>query len=85
MSYSAEDVKQLRAEDRAFRAAKRKSGAERLIKEGILFDCHNDGAHLIIYRQGYTIDYWPGTSRWSIRGGAKKFGLEALVKHIKGE
>ena len=85
MSYSAEDFKLLRAESRVLRAIKRKSGPERLVKEGIPFDSNNDGAHLVVHRQGYTIDYWPGTDRWNIRGGAKKFGLEALVKYVKGE
>lgn len=85
MGDAAEDFRLLRLESKRSRAVKREYGPKRLTEEGIPFDSHNDGAHLILYRQGHAIDYWPGTGRWNIRGGAKRFGLEALVKHVKGE
>jgi hypothetical protein len=65
------------------RAAKRKAGARALSDAGILFESKNDGAHLIIHARPLTIDYWPGTDLWIVRGNPiKHYGFRGLMKEL---
>jgi hypothetical protein len=65
--------------------------APKLLKDaGIDFSEHNLGAHIVVFGKGETIDFWPGTGRWTVRGAGEaykrtKFGIFKLIKHMKGE
>lgn len=44
-----------------------KRGPEILREHGISFTSHNDGAHLIVITDDYTVDFWPSTGKWIFR------------------
>lgn len=72
------------------RAEHRDRAPKLLRAAGISFTEHNLGAHLIVTHQGKTIDFWPGTGRWTIHGdkpayARTKFGVFNLIKYLKGE
>jgi len=76
------DVRAARAEKRA----KNREQSTRLLGERkIVFQSFNGGAHLIIEHRDLTVDYWPGTGRWHVRGGTKGFGVKKLLKRLNEE
>ena len=85
MSDFVEDMKALDAMRREHKASLREQAPEELRRAGILFEVKNLGAHLIVEgRYGY-IDFWPGTGKWSVRGGKKGFGTANLINLVNGE
>jgi hypothetical protein len=71
------DVKAARQEKRA---DNRKSSAEMLAEAGIKSETKNGGAHLIVSAIGKTIDFWPGTGLWMVRGQPKRsYGFRGLI------
>lgn len=71
------DVKAAR---QAKRASNRQTSAQILQAKGIAFEARNDGAHLIVQALGRTIDFWPGTGLWMVRGQPKRYyGVRRLV------
>lgn len=76
------------------RANNRSSSPKVLRDNGIEFSEHNGGAHLVVYGKAVTVDFWPGTGRWTVRNKRlddvlKKaktgFGVFNLIKLLKGE
>jgi hypothetical protein len=61
---SGEDWAALKKEGKRRRANNRKRCPDRLTQANIRFDTRNEGAHLIVYADSGTIDYWPGTGLW---------------------
>jgi hypothetical protein len=54
------------------RAGKRGDADRLLTAAGVKFEWSNGGAHLIVHApDGRVIDFWPGTSKWTIRGEAE--------------
>lgn len=63
------------------RASNRERSAALLQFNGIPFESKNGGAHLIVYSQKATYDFWPGTGLWQERGStATGRGVRSLVK-----
>lgn len=56
-----------------------------LLNQKIPFTSHNNGAHLIVEGPEGYIDFWPGTGRWNNRKGIAEFGLQTLLKYLKGD
>lgn len=51
------------------RAGKRGEADRLLTAAGVKFEWRNGGAHLIVHApDGRVVDFWPGTSKWTIRG-----------------
>lgn len=46
------------------RAHNRTASADILIKVGVAFSSNNDGVHLIVHRDKWIVDFWPGTGLW---------------------
>jgi hypothetical protein len=69
------------------RASTRATSAAFLDREGIAYDARNYGAHLILQApKSGTIDFWPGTGRWTVRAsGKEKRGVCKLVNLFKRE
>lgn len=68
------------------RESNRANSAKTLQTFGIPFTTHNYGAHLIIKCAEQTIDFWPGTGKWIIRGGPDgKRGVMKLVKYYQAQ
>lgn len=63
------DVKAARQEKRA---DNRTASADLLRQAGIQFQAKNGGAHLVVTALGKTIDFWPGTGLWIVRGQQKR-------------
>lgn len=53
------------------RANNRDSSAKLLEERGISFVSRNSGAHLIVEHGGVTVDFWPGTGKFTQRGVTK--------------
>jgi len=60
------------------RAGNRDNSAAILSHAGIKFDSRNGGAHLVVYHNGFTFDFWPGTGKWCQRGAADYAGINAV-------
>ena len=65
----------------AKRADNRSSSAELLRKAGISFEVKNIDAHLIVKLPRATIDFWPGTGLWMVRGQpTRRYGVRGLIQ-----
>jgi hypothetical protein len=76
------------AEFRAFKQEKRRSNLANSTKlleaAGVAFTSHNEGIHLVIQKDAETIDYWPSTGLWWIRGTRnKRRGVQRLIAYMK--
>lgn len=57
-----------------------------LVRAGIAFESHNNDIHLVVKKGDETIDYWPSTGLWWIRGSRnKRRGMDKLIRHMKGK
>jgi len=65
------------------RQQNREQSTDILIKRGVTFEAKNFGRHLIITRDGRTVDFWPGTGLWIFREGKKGRGVFNLLKEIE--
>lgn len=66
------------------RAGNRESSADLLRKAGLSFVDKNLGAHLIVSGKGHTIDFWPGTGLWIMRGSTQRhYGVRKLIALLK--
>lgn len=72
----------IRAARQEKRADNRAQSAELLRKAGVAFEAKNGGAHLIVTALGKTIDFWPGTGLWIVRGQSRqRRGVKRLIDH----
>lgn len=77
------DVRKAKQEKRA---SNRKGSAGILKEAGHTFTSHNSGAHLVVQANGHTVDFWPGTGRWTTRGfrfTLQGRGVRNLLQHLK--
>jgi hypothetical protein len=70
----------LKGESQKRRAGNRESSAKILADDGIKFESKNLGAHLIVRGELVTVDFWPGTGKWIVRGGKTGRGVFNLLK-----
>lgn len=72
------DVNDARKEKRA---GNRANSAEMLRAAEIEFETKNGGAHLIVKARARTVDFWPGTGLWIVRGQAgSRYGVRGLIQ-----
>ena len=68
------------------RAGNRESSADMLRQAGIAFQSNNAGAHLVVKHCGVTVDFWPGTGLWCIRGStAQHRGVNRLLSRLPAQ
>lgn len=84
MSDDYELYQALKRDGQARRAKNRSQSPKLLEAAQIPFRTHNGGAHLIVEGPECPIDFWPGNGRWKSRKGAEGFGVNNLIRHIKG-
>ena len=70
-----------------YKKAKRKDNTHKSTKilqdRGVDFESKNGGAHLIVRKMIYVIDFWPSTGIWIDRATkVKKRGVFPLLKYI---
>lgn len=83
MSESVEIFGCLKQESQQRRAGNRENSAQILADNCIKFDSKNLGAHLIVHGEAITVDFWPGTGKFIVRGGKTGRGVFNLLK-LKG-
>lgn len=75
----------MQEESRQKRESNRESSAKMLTAAGIAFETKNDGAHLIVTASGRTVDFWPSTGLWIMRGtNERRRGVRHLIKRLGG-
>lgn len=82
------EMAELWGDFRAHKQAKKRSNlaaSTRLLEgAGIPFTVHNSGIHLVLTKGDQTIDFWPSTGLWWIRGTAnKRRGVQRLIAYMK--
>lgn len=72
----------IKARGQEKRARNRMSSEQLLREAGITFESKHEGAHLVVrVSQGDTVDFWPGTGRWTVRGfNTTSFGVHRLIR-----
>lgn len=85
MSEIGDMYKALKKEHQNAKAQSRSTYTAELLNRKIPFTSHNNGAHLIVEGPEGYIDFWPGTGRWNNRKGVAAFGLQTLLKYLKGD
>lgn len=85
MSDMAEDFNALRKFKQEKRADNRAQSAAVLSRSGIVFTSNNDGAHLVVLAGSKTVDFWPGTGLWIVRGQEtyRHRGVRKLVGYVE--
>ncbi len=65
--------------------AKNRTDSKAYLKcRGIPFIPKNHGAHLIVTYAQQTVDFWPGTGKWIVRGcGHEARGVRRLVQYLE--
>jgi hypothetical protein len=69
-------------ESKRRRADNRENSAKILSENGISFESKNMAAHLIVHGHAITVDFWPGTGKWIVRGGKTGRGVFNLMKLV---
>lgn len=55
-----------------------------LKEAGINWSSNNHGVHMIISHNNITVDFWPTTGLWLLRGQRKRnYGVRSLVRQLK--
>jgi len=54
-----------------------------LIDKGFDVDIRNNGVHLIVDWNDKTVDFWPSTGKWMVRGGKTSRGVKGLIKELE--
>ena len=83
MGDTGDDFRAWKEDGQKRRENNREYSPKILEKEGIKFDVKNWGAHLVVHGNNETIDFWPGTGKWIVRGGKTARGVFPLIKYIK--
>lgn len=67
-------------------AHNRENSPQILQERGVSFESKSNGAHLIVWRGGVTVDFWPGTGLWIARtkGNRRGRGVFNLVRFLGG-
>jgi len=85
MSDIGETFDGLRAEGQDRRARNRSSSPNMLKGAGFDFEEKNNGAHLIVFHNGVTADFWPGTGLYAIRPWRRsptRRGVRNLIRDL---
>ena len=57
-----------------------------LTDSGLTFVSNNFGVHLVLEKNGQSIDFWPSTGLWWIRGTSnKRRGIQKLIQFMKAK
>lgn len=86
MSEMAEVFNATREHSKEKRRSNLASSTAMLQHNGIPFVVHNGGIHLVLSKGTQTIDYWPSTGLWWIRGTSnKRRGVKRLLSYMKAK
>lgn len=75
--------KEVKQERQAKRSRNRENSLRLLQESGLKVDVHNSGAHLVVYANHRTYDFWPGTGLFRLRGSGQSYrGVKRLLSFI---
>lgn len=75
------DLKEIK---KAKKESNLESSTRILEQKGIDFDSCNGGVHLIVRRDGKTVDFWPSTGKWIVRKESRKGrGIFKLLRYLQ--
>lgn len=84
MGDMGDDFNALKKMKQEKRADNRENSAAILSRAGIVFESKNIGAHLIVLAGPRTVDFWPGTGLWIVRGyKTQGRGVRKLVEYVE--
>ncbi|QGZ42684.1 hypothetical protein IP92_04905 [Pseudoduganella flava] len=83
MSDMADDFNALRKARQEKRSDNREHSAAVLTRAGVQYEVKNLGAHLVVQAGAQTVDFWPGTGLWIVRGSpTRRRGVRKLVEYV---
>jgi len=85
MSDIGECFAALKKENKAKKKSNLEFATQYLIDKGVAFESKNSGLHLIVSGERHTIDYWPSTGFFKVRGHDYQCrGINTLAGIING-
>ncbi len=63
-----EDFAALKKDRQAKKLRNKQDSTDILLTNGLEFDSHNNGVHLVVKHNGNFVDYWPSTGKFIFRG-----------------
>lgn len=86
VSDMGDDFNAMKKASQEKRADNREASFEILSRFGATFTSKSNGAHFIVEAGAKTVDFWPGTGLWIVRGdGWRKRGVRKLCDFITAE
>ena len=79
----SEAYKFLKERSKAKKLSNIESSTLMLLDKGYDVEIKNNGVHLIVDWNDKTIDFWPSTGKWIVRGGKTSRGVKGLIKYIE--
>lgn len=73
-------LREMRREKKADNLA---SSTALLESRGVAFESKNGGVHLIVRGNDLTVDFWPSTGKWIVRGGREGRGVFKLMRIVQ--
>ena len=77
-----EDYKALKERSKKKKLSNVEFSTMALIERGYYVDIKNNGVHLIVTWNDKTVDFWPSTGKWIVRGGKTSRGVNRLMKEL---
>jgi len=83
MSDIGDDFKFLKERSKQKKLSNIESSTLMLLEKGYDVDIKNNGVHLIVDWNDKTVDFWPSTGKWIVRGGKTSRGVKGLIKELE--
>tara|TARA_R110002012_G_scaffold212505_1_gene383585 strand:+ start:559 stop:813 length:255 start_codon:yes stop_codon:yes gene_type:complete len=77
-----EDYKALKERSKLKKLSNIESSTLMLLEKGYDVDIKNNGVHLIVDWDDKTVDFWPSTGKWIVRGGKTSRGVKGLIREL---
>ena len=77
-----EDYKALKERSKLKKLSNIESSTLMLLEKGYDVDIKNNGVHLIVDWNDKTVDFWPSTGKWIVRGGKTSRGVKGLIREL---
>tara|TARA_R110000850_G_scaffold29047_1_gene80460 strand:+ start:445 stop:720 length:276 start_codon:yes stop_codon:yes gene_type:complete len=77
-----EDYKALKERSKQKKLSNIESSTLMLLEKGYDVDIKNNGVHLIVDWNDKTVDFWPSTGKWIVRGGKISRGVKGLIREL---
>lgn len=83
MSEIGDTFKILKERSKVKKLSNIESSTLMLLDKGYDVDIKNNGVHLIVDWNDKTVDFWPSTGKWIVRGGKTSRGVKGLIRELE--